>query len=106
MIRASALLLALSLSGCALAPNTVRLEAEHVSHLTQHAPFSANPTNYGYQDIGVVAHWNVFKGAFAELREAYSISKVDRDVDFTCYGALAGPKEIFTAKVGYEWRVK
>ena len=36
---------AIQLSACAaLVPNSVRPEFEHMSHMTQHAPFTDHPT--------------------------------------------------------------
>jgi hypothetical protein len=54
-----------------LVPNTVSPVLEHVSHATQHEPFTARPTEYGYNELAVIARWNV-QHAFIELTEGYN----------------------------------
>jgi hypothetical protein len=95
-----ALVATAALTGCALAPNTVRLQAEHVSHATQHIDGSG--THIGAELVGVVAHWQR-KGWFVSIEEAYNLSPADR---YRCDGGICGNREVFEAAVGYEWRVK
>lgn len=95
------LVLALGLSGCALAPQALRLEADHVSHLTQHAPLTDHPTNYGYDSVNVVAHWT-HSHWYLDVSEGAVLEACDADY---C-GALAGPREVFTARAGYEFPLR
>lgn len=92
---------ALSLSGCALAPNTITPFVEHVSHASQH--FGSNPTHFGYEQIAVAARWNV-KGAFLEMSEGYNPGSRN-SYGQACDG-LYGGHEVFTARVGYDFRIK
>lgn len=91
---------ATTLTGCCLAPNTVRLQAEHVSHASQH--FGPNRTNIGAELVGIAAHWQT-GGWFATAEEAYNLSPAD---GHTCNGGLCGNREVFEAQVGYEFKVK
>src|SRR5262249_50920099 len=61
----------LAVAGCAtVEPNSVRVYGEHVSHLTQHEPFTDHPTNYGYNAINVEAHWQSGP-VFVDVAEGY-----------------------------------
>ena len=86
-------------SGCAIAPNTLRIETEHVSHLTQH--FEADPTNFGYNALTLELHWQR-RGWFADVSEGLVLNARDRNINSLCYGALAGPREVFAARMGWE----
>jgi hypothetical protein len=92
---------ALTLSGCALAPNTIRTEAEHISHASQH--FGANRTNMGSESVNVIAQWR-FGNAYIEAGEGYNLSPAERGKP--CDGGLCGPREMFTAAVGYSFEVR
>lgn len=85
------------LGGCSvLEPNKIGIEADHVSHISQH--FGSDATNFGYNTLGVVAHWQS-GNAYVDLSEAYNFgSEFD---DGRGYGALWGPRETFTGRVGY-----
>lgn len=94
-------------AGCsALVPNTVTPFAEHVSHLTQHAPFAAGDkqTHYGYEQLGVAARWEVYKGAFFEMSEGINPGR--KNTGGEACDALYGGREVFTARVGYTFRLK
>src|SRR5271168_3877898 len=41
--------------GCAIVPNSIRPEFEHMSHLTQHEPITNNQTHYGADIVNLVA---------------------------------------------------
>ena len=97
------LLAALTLTGCAIAPDTLRIEGEHVSHLTQH--FGSDKTDFGYQAIALELHWQ--RGHwFADVSEGVVVSGRDEKVSQQCYGALWGPREVFTARTGWEIPLK
>lgn len=86
-----------ALSGCsALRPHSVLIEADHVSHISQH--FGPNPTNYGFDSINVGLKWTPTKHTYFEILEGAVLEKKDGEA----YGALAGPREVFTAKAGIE----
>lgn len=89
-----------TLSGCALAPNTIRTEVEHISHMSQH--FGPDRTNMGSESINVIARWDLGH-AYIEAGEGYNISPAD---GHECIGGLCGPREMFTAAVGYSFTVK
>lgn len=95
------LAISLATAGCALAPNSVRPEIEHMSHATQH--FGANQTNYGSDMANVVAHWD-FRRAYLELAEGVSLDPRWPHMD--AYGETVGPREEFTARIGYVFQVK
>ena len=93
---------ALAITGCAtLRPNDVRLYAEHVSHISQH--FGSDPKCYGYQTLNVSAEWRV-KGAFLEVAEGYNLN--GRSDWGEGYGALVGPRETFSARAGWDFKLK
>lgn len=97
------LLAALALTGCALEPNSLRVEAEHVSHVSQH--FGPDPTNLGFNAVMLEAHWQQGH-AFLDVSEGINISPRLDSVVGPVYGALAGPREIFQAKAGWEIPLK
>ena len=96
--------ISLSLAGCAaITPDSTRFELEHVSHATQHAPFTSHPTNYGYDEAQVVAHWHVpHSGAYMEIGEGFVLEPCKNN---QC-GGLSGPREVFTGRVGYVFQFK
>lgn len=100
-IQALTACLVLTLSSCALAPNTVGPELAHVSHLLQHRPFTNHPENIGYQTIGVVAHWRA-GGFYLDAGEAYNFAPTYGE---GCAG-MCGGREVFSARAGYEFRLK
>ncbi len=96
--------LPLALSGCALAPNTIRTEVAHLSHLGQH--FGGDRTNYGAEYAEVIARWK-FKGAYVDLGQGYNVSPgMGTGWKEVCPGGICGPRELTTVAVGYEWSVK
>lgn len=93
-----------TVSGCALAPNTVRTEVQHMSHVTQH--FGDHRTNIGSESLNVIAEWRR-GGAYVDISEGYNLSSGMGVVQgIPCPGGICGSREIFTASVGYIWRVK
>lgn len=96
---------------------------EHVSHISQHQPFAADPSEYGYNTISVSvtfeSHGN--GGPFLTLADGYNLTS---DANVWCrgkpisgdpgmyefhrlqyYGALGGPREVFAARFGWRWIV-
>ena len=98
------LVLAALCSGCALAPNTIRPELEHISHLTQH--FGSNQTRYGADIVSVVAHWDTPHHTFIEIGEGIDIDKRTQYKGEQQCGEIMGPREQFTARIGYTFTVK
>lgn len=99
-MKTLACLAALCLSGCCLAPQTIRTELEHVSHATQH--IGSDRTHMGAELVAVVARWRK-GGAYLDVSEGYNVTPAD---DHLCIGGICGPREVFTAAVGYEWSVR
>lgn len=106
-MKAAILTMAAALSGCAtLIPNSVRPEFEHMSHLTQHQPFTSDPTRYDANIASVAAHWNGPHNFYVEVAEG-----VDLDQHYVRdgrqeYGEVLGPREEFTMRVGWILTVK
>ena len=95
------------LSGCAaLIPNTVTPELVHESHATQHEPFTQDPTNFGSDLVDVSVGWNLPRGFHLELAEGISIDKHYGTAPNQAYGEIAGPREQFIGRIGYQFKVK
>ena len=82
------------LSGCAaLAPDYLKAETAHVSHLSQH--FGPDQTDYGYNQVGLLLGYSreVSGGngatAYLEIGEAYAHPKLDNR------------NEVFNARAGF-----
>lgn len=113
---ALALTASLAITGCAtsgstigstlraIEPNAVRVEFDHSSHMTQHAPFSNASTNYGSNVANVVAHWDAPGKTFIELGEGYSLDRHWADTN-SC-GDIIGPREQFTLRIGKTFQLK
>lgn len=102
-VKYIATLILLALTGCALEPNAIRFEGEHVSHVSQH--FGDHPTGYGFDAISLVAHWQAGH-AYLDVSEGINVSPAMKDVIGPVYGDLAGPRETFQARAGYEFPLK
>lgn len=99
-----ALVPALLLSGCCIAPNTIRTEADHLSHIGQH--MGGHQTNWGAQYVQVVARWKA-RGAYLDVGQGYNLSPgVGPVFGSPCPGGICGPRELTTVAIGYEWQVK
>lgn len=92
-------------SGCAaLEPNSVRVYAEHVSHVTQH--FGSDPTNYGYDQVAAEVHYQR-GGMYLNISEGINVDpQLKANIIGPVYGGLAGPRETFQAQAGYEFQLK
>lgn len=84
-----------SLGGCVVAPDYVKPQIDHQSHLLDHAPFTKHPDGAGFSGASVVLGWErpVVEGngarAFIEIGEGYAIEKLDNR------------HEVFTAHAGF-----
>jgi hypothetical protein len=90
----------LYLGGCAsLVPNYVAPEFEHISHATQHEPFTDHPTRYGANLANLVLGYNLPHNLNVELAEGVSL---DRHYPQSGqWGEIEGPREQFSARVRY-----
>jgi len=96
--------LSLMLTGCAIAPNTVRVQGQHISHLGQH--FDGSGNHYGAELVNVTARWN-FGHWFAEWGESLNLAQdTKRDWIDYCRGGICGSREVTTVSAGYEFRIK
>jgi hypothetical protein len=100
-MRRLALSAILTLSGCAVMPDSVRPEIEHLSHLTQHAPFTDHPTKYGADIVNLMAHWDL-PHAYFEIGEGYDFSRhwPQTATSGASNGEIIGPREEFSARIG------
>lgn len=89
------------MQGCALTPNYIEPEIEHMSHATQHEPLTNNPTHYGAEIASVVVGWDVHNVSI-QLAEGVAL---DKKYPYS-YGEIEGPREEFSARVGYKFRLK
>ena len=99
-LRCLCIVTMLTLSACALVPNTLRLQGEHMSHASQH--MDGTHGHVGAELVGLVAHWQ-HGGVFLNLEESYNVSPADGHV---CNGGICGEREVFQAQAGYEWRLQ
>jgi hypothetical protein len=102
--KAAVVTLSVMASGCAIVPNVIRPEIEHMSHTTQHEPFTSHPTRYGTNLAGVTAGWRVGKRWQIEANESVALPG-----DQHCgnaWGEVMGPRESFSLRIGYNFEVK
>lgn len=85
---------ALILGGCAtLEPDALRVEAGHESSIAQH--FQTLDPNIGVETLGVAARWQ--RGRWVgEVSEDYVVSGM-------AICATHCPRDVFDARVGYEF---
>jgi hypothetical protein len=88
------------IAGCALAPDSIRPEIEHMSHATQHAPLTDHPTHDAVNMFSIIAHWDVKNAAYLEIGEGFALNRQVSSGTNTWCGEIAGPREEFTARVG------
>jgi hypothetical protein len=97
-------MLTLALQGCmAIVPNSVRPEFEHMSHLTQHAPFTDHPTRYGANMANLVLHWDAPHHLTVEVVEGIDLDRAWGQT--ASAGEIIGPREEFSARVGYSFLI-
>ena len=97
--KLTCLAILLTLPGCALMPNTVRVETEHVSHLSAGWPIEKQGrTEDGFSMVSIIGRWQM-RGAYLEIGEGVNLEGRNG-------GGFYGPAEVFTARMGYEFRVR
>ena len=75
----------------------------HESHITQH--FGPDPTNYGSETIGLTATWSGDDGGpYLNVTDGVTLGPCW--INGAGYGETLGPREIFTATLGWRFRVK
>jgi len=93
----------LILPGCALMPDAIIPEVEHMSHLTQHRPFTSAPQNYNAEILNIAAAWRA-QGWEFEVAEGVCLNPMyaSTTVREASCGELFGPnREQFTARIRY-----
>jgi hypothetical protein len=99
------------LSGCstlrAIEPNTIAPEIEHVSHATQHQPFTNDPQHYGANLLNLTANWNFGQHAYLTLAEGIDMDRRQTlNTGETQCGEIMGPREEFSLRAGWRFVVK
>lgn len=78
------------LTGCAtIAPTSIPIGVEHVSHIMQHRPFTNHPTNFGYSGVFAGLQWKRQNFAVT-VQEEYAKDMLD------------GQHEVFEARAEYD----
>jgi hypothetical protein len=91
----------IALNGCAaLVPDEFGVEAEHVSHISQH--FGPDRHEYGFDALSAVARWRWGAHFYAEMSDGAVIE----DCRSGYCGALWGPREVFEARAGYVFQIR
>lgn len=82
-----------------LRPDSVTFELDHISHATQHVPFTSMPTDYGSEITALVATWHIGPRVTFALSEGASLERPWSNPYESGYGALLGPREVFQARI-------
>ena len=94
-----------ALAGCAeLVPNYVAPELEHMSHATQHEPFTSTPTEFGANMANIVVGYSLLHNFNVELAEGVALNRHYPQND--SYGEIEGPREQFSARIRYMIQVR
>lgn len=89
------IVLTLLIAGCAIEPDSIRIEAQHTSHLLQHQWMTEwSRSQPGFDAIGVDAHWQPTTHFYIDVGEYYTPNRLD------CQN------EVFEARAGYEIPLK
>jgi hypothetical protein len=91
----------LLLSACAMVPNSIRPELEHMTHVSQPEPLT-HP-QYAADIASIVLHWDLPKRFTLELAEGFVIEPRSSPVSF---GEIVGPREQFTMRLAYVFTLK
>jgi hypothetical protein len=98
VVVALIIVLASLVGGCALAPERVNVELQHTSHVTQHFSSKYDGRHYGYDAAGLDVHWQ-YKRVGADIFEGAVLGACSFDQVVDHCEALAGPREVFSARV-------
>lgn len=94
----SFLFLLFLLAGCqSLIPNTISPELEHMSHTSQHQPFTNQPTTYGADVVSLFAGWALPYSINIEVGEGYAVNPRPE---------IIGPREQFNFRARYTFQVR
>jgi hypothetical protein len=91
-MKTLALLIALSMTGCAVMPDSTRLELEHVSHPLAGWPVSAANTEDALTQVNVIGHWQSGR-IYVENGLGYNLQGADG-------AGFKGPGLTYTGRVG------
>jgi hypothetical protein len=91
-MKTLALLIALSMTGCAVIPDSTRLELEHVSHPLAGWPVSANNTEDGLSQVNLIGHWQSGR-VYVEQGLGYNLQGEGG-------GGFGGPSLTYTGRIG------
>jgi hypothetical protein len=94
-MKTLALLIALSMTGCAVMPDSTRLELEHVSHPLAGWPVSANNTEDGLSQLNVIGHWQSGR-VYVEQGLGYNLQGENG-------GGFYGPGLTYTGRIGVQF---
>lgn len=91
------------LAGCSvLEPNVIKTEYTHISHISQHEPFTSHATSYGINAVGIIARWE-YPQFYFEIGEGLSTDP--SRLNGEACGSFYGPREQTTIRIGHEWRL-
>jgi hypothetical protein len=103
------------LGGCStlrqIEPDSIPVEVTHVSHITQHQPFTNSPTAFGYNEISAGLKWTPTRNFSIKITDGivlgspvyYNTAQYGRQ---PVYGNLFGPRETFSATLSYDIPLK
>src|SRR5271156_4558855 len=90
----------IALGGCALMPNSIRPEIAHMSHVSQH--FDEADGHNAINMAQVTVHWDLPKRFYVEATEGVALNAPNGNGGF---GEISGPRDQFTARVGYVFTI-
>ena len=79
-------------------------EAEHMSHMTQHRPFTDHPTEYGANMLGIGLQLD-YRALTVALVESYNLSPSYQVYGAPEHGEIMGAREEFSLRVQYKLTV-
>ena len=98
-------------SGCSIEPERVSAFAEHMSHATQHPPFTDHNQTCGADIVGVAANWDISRRVHLSVSEGIALERhypAAPGYQDGSYGEIIGPnREQFEARVSFDlWSKK
>jgi hypothetical protein len=94
-MKTLALLIALSMTGCAVMPDSTRLELEHVSHPLAGWPVSAANTEDGLSQVNLIGQWQS-GNVYVENGLGYNLQGANG-------GGFYGPELTYTGRIGVKF---